>query len=208
MTEETLTKDVMLGDDELILPVPSSVVKQIKDLLVQSKLPRSARWLRNRLNGAAAMRVNSALHRLEEAQEIEYGRNGMWRVVGLEGKHNVENKGSHFDPRTLIGPVWEPRVAQSLVRAGLPVIQQKHELSYFLDIAVMCANGAKLNVEVDGRTHRRYDGRRRTGDIIRDAQLRSRGWTVYRVWVKDLMLDFDARIEEIVGLWKTLKGGV
>ena len=203
MTKETLTKDVEPLEDERPLPVSLSVVKQVKDLLCKSKLPRSARWLRNRLEGEAMIRVNSALHQLEADRQIEYGRNGMWRVIVLKEKQ----EDSKFDPQKLIGPVWEPRVVDALVNAGLPVIQQKHELTYYLDIAVMCANGAKLNVEVDGRTHRRYDGRRRTSDILRDAQLRSRGWVVHRVWVKDLMQDFDARVGEIVKLWESLKGG-
>ena len=190
-------------EGEVLSLVPTSYVQQVRDLLCMSKLPRSARWLRNRLEGEAAWRVNSSLHQLEANHEIEYGRNGTWRVVVPKEKFSDAN----FDPMTLIGPVWEPRVVDALIKAGLPVIQQMHELSYYLDIAVTCANGAKLNVEVDGRTHRRYDGRRRTSDIIRDAQLRSRGWTVHRVWVKDLMIDFDAQVEEIVKLWKTLKGG-
>ena len=191
------------ADGEVLSSVPTSCVQQVRDLLRMSKLPRSAWWLRNRLEGEAALRVNSALHQMESDREIEYGRNGTWRVVVPKKEYADAN----FDPMTLVGPVWETRVVNVLVKAGLPVIQQKHELSYYLDIAVVCANGAKLNVEVDGRTHRRYDGRRRTSDIIRDAQLRSRGWTVHRVWVKDLMIDFDAQVDEIVKLWKNLKGG-
>ena len=185
-----------------VIPASPAAIQQVIDLLKISELPRTARWLRNRLEGEASLRIYSILHHLATGREIDYLRNGTWRPVAS----NEINVSSKFDPMTLVGPVWEPKVVEALLNAGIPVVQQKHVLSYYLDIAIDCQNGAKLNVEVDGRTHRRYDGRRKSADIIRDAQLRSYGWIVHRIWVKDLMTDFEARINEVIELWKNLGG--
>lgn len=180
-------------------------VQQVREILAASKLPRTSRWIRRRQEGEATLRVHSALHHLENRGEIEYLRDGTWRVRATEA--GSRSRGAAiWDPMRLVGPVWEPRVVEALKAEGLPVEQQRHELSYYLDIAVCCANGKKLNVEVDGRTHRSRDGRRRRSDVVRDARLHAEGWLVHRIWVRDLIKDFDAQIKDVVQVWKMLEG--
>jgi very-short-patch-repair endonuclease len=190
------------GDGEVSSQEASAQVEQVKGCLYASILPRTARWMRRRLEGDVARRIYSVLHRLEAAHEIEYERDGTWWKV--EGAHKG-GAADLFDPMSLVGPIWEPRVVEALRARGLEVEQQRHELSYYLDIALVGENGVKLDVEVDGRSHRMIDGRRRVSDLVRDVRLKGCGWVVHRIWVTDLMRDFEGRIDEVVELWKNLE---
>ena len=183
---------------------------QLIQILEESTIPRTAWWLRRRLDSGAAIHIYSALHRLVDDGRVVYCNDGTWHAA-TTGKNPPEittgtNRDKPFDPKVLVGPIWEPKVADELRSRGLPIEQQKHVLSYYLDIAVKCRNGEMLNVEVDGRSHRRSDGERKTGDIIRDARLRAEGWHVHRIWVRDLMKDFDRQIDLVVELWNRLSG--
>lgn len=111
-----------------------------------------------------------------------------------------------FDPMSLVGPVWEPRVVEALRAKGIVLEQQEHVLSYYLDISIKGKNDLKIDIEVDGSTHLTADGRRRTSDLIRDARLRATGWKVMRVWVRDLAADFDGVIESLVSRISTMEG--
>lgn len=101
----------------------------------------------------------------------------------------------------LIGPVWEPRFAEALRRAGLPVEQQYPAGGYYLDIALLRKN-LKLDIEVDGECHRDVDtGRRRIDDVYRDMVLESLGWEVVRFWVYELREHFDECVERVTALF-------
>ena len=196
---ESDTGVIALERDEMVFAAAKS---QLLELISSSSLPRTSRWLRHHVEGLASLRIHSALHFLEEKQKLELLHDGTWQIANLNRNWTSQS----FDPLMLVGPVWEPKVVTALRDKGLPVEQQKHVLSYYLDVALECANGRKLNVEVDGRTHRMFDGQRRPSDIIRDARLRVEGWIVHRIWVRDLMADFEGRIREVVSLWDSLKG--
>ena len=97
----------------------------------------------------------------------------------------------------LIGPVWEPRLADALKDAGIPFHQQYPASGRYLDFAIM-RPGLKLDVEVDGETyHRTYDGSRKREDLDRDLVLVANGWTVMRFWVYELRENMNACIERI-----------
>jgi very-short-patch-repair endonuclease len=86
----------------------------------------------------------------------------------------------------LVGPVWEPMLADALRDANLPFVQQYLTCGYYLDFALISGN-RRVNVEVDGETyHRASDGNRRTADLYRDFTLRAAGWVVLRFWVYEL----------------------
>lgn len=102
----------------------------------------------------------------------------------------------------LIGPVWEPRFAEALKQAGLPVEQQCPAAGYFLDIGLL-RDGLKLDVEVDGECHRDVmTGRRKIDDIYRDMILKSLGWQVLRFWVYELQEDFDGCVQRVCAAFK------
>ena len=183
---------------------------QLIQILRESTIPRTTWWLRRRLDSGAAIHIYSALHRLADDGLVVYCHDGTWHATTTETNlleiTKEKKRDKPFDPMVLVGPVWEPKVADELRSRGLPIEQQKHVLSYYLDVALECVNGRKLNVEVDGRSHRMFDGQRRPSDIIRDARLRAEGWLVHRIWVRDLMSDFESQIAEVVSLWDSLKG--
>ena len=99
----------------------------------------------------------------------------------------------------LIGPVWEPRLADEMRRAGIEFHQQFRTCGFYLDFAVL-GPGMKIDIEVDGETyHRGSDGGLRTEDIRRDQLLKAAGWRVLRFWVYELRENMErciARIKE------------
>lgn len=82
--------------------------------------------------------------------------------------------------------VWEERLYNALVRRGL-----KPEIQYpvghrFLDMALFHGD-VKLDIEVDGRAwHVDADGNRKVSDVLRDREMKTRGWKVRRFWVSEL----------------------
>jgi very-short-patch-repair endonuclease len=97
----------------------------------------------------------------------------------------------------LVGPEWEPRLAEALRREGIEFEQQYPTCGFFLDFSIF-KNNIKLNVEVDGEAyHRGADGHRKFGDGQRDAVLIAEGWKVCRFWVYELREDMARCLEEI-----------
>ena len=172
----------------------------VKSLLDHSILPRSSLWLRRHLGWSP--HVGSILRRLETDGIVDYLRGGQWRMH----REGSATESGRFDPMSLVGPVWEPRVVEALRAKGIVLEQQEHVLSYYLDISIKGKNDLKIDIEVDGSTHLTADGRRRTSDLIRDARLRATGWKVMRVWVRDLAADFDGVIESLVSRISTMEG--
>jgi very-short-patch-repair endonuclease len=98
----------------------------------------------------------------------------------------------------LVGPVWEPRLAEALREEGISFRQQYQAAGFYLDFAFFGEGGRRVNVEVDGETyHRDRDGNLREEDVRRDLVLRADGWTVKRYWVYQLREDWDSCIQEI-----------
>ena len=102
----------------------------------------------------------------------------------------------------LVGPVWEPRLAQALTAASIPFQQQYPTCGRFLDFAVI-KPGLKLDIEVDGETyHRDEQGNRLAEDILRDQVLVADGWKILRFWVYQLKEDMPNCIEEVNRIWQ------
>lgn len=97
----------------------------------------------------------------------------------------------------LVGPVWEPALAEAMTKAGLQFHQQYPACGRFLDFALF-NDEMKLDVEVDGETyHRSGSGDRVSDDIRRDQALIANGWTILRFWVYELREDMDRCVEKI-----------
>jgi very-short-patch-repair endonuclease len=97
----------------------------------------------------------------------------------------------------LVGPVWEPQLAEAMQRAGIPFHQQYPACGRFLDFAIF-GTSLKLNVEVDGESfHRTAWGDRKTADLDRDQALTADGWTVLRFWVYQLREDMEGCVQLI-----------
>ncbi|MBL1217363.1 MAG: DUF559 domain-containing protein [Planctomycetes bacterium] len=108
----------------------------------------------------------------------------------------------------LIGPVWEPRLAEALRRRGLPVEQQYPAAGYFLDIALLQGE-MKLDIEVDGETYHRdpVTGERRLDDVYRDAVLRALDWQVMRFWVYELRENLDGCVKRVQQAFANVDAG-
>ena len=103
--------------------------------------------------------------------------------------------------RELIGPVWEPALADAMRSRGLKFEQQHHACGFYLDFALFPGGGRKINVEVDGEQwHKDRNGRRKRSDVKRDRILRRQGWTVCRFWVYELREDMDGCVDQIARL--------
>lgn len=98
----------------------------------------------------------------------------------------------------LIGPVWEPRLADALRAAGLPIQQQYPAGGFYLDIALL-GEGCRLDVEVDGECYHRdrATGHRRIDDVYRDTVLSALGWSILRFWVYELREDLDGCVKRV-----------
>ena len=86
---------------------------------------------------------------------------------------------------TAVGPD-EQMLISAARRAGLEATGQYPVDQYIIDLLV--GDGTReVLVEVDGLTmHTRADGRRLRQDLVRDARLRARGWTVLRLWAHEV----------------------
>jgi very-short-patch-repair endonuclease len=112
--------------------------------------------------------------------------------------HDNESEGRRPLRRNLIGPVWEPLLAETMRKQGLEFTQQYDTLGFYLDFAFLLEDGRKINVEVDGETyHRDSSGNLREEDVRRDLVLRANGWQVIRFWVYQLRDDLDSCILRI-----------
>jgi len=163
-------------------------------------------------------RLVSALSELQLAQRVTC-RHTFWHATeAFQSRHAPDGYNARADKlpdqdgppvignRIFIGPVWEPAFAQALWTAGLKIIQQYPENGYLLDIALVSEDRAcRLNIEVDGRsTHCDRTGRRKISDVLRDASLQQAGWHVKRFWVRELMNDMDACVNQVGQLWQEL----
>ena len=113
----------------------------------------------------------------------------------------AKNSEIRFD---LIGPVWEPLLAEEMQKLGIEFHQQYQSCGFHLDFAFFPdatkrdGGNRKINVEVDGETyHRDRDGNLRREDLYRDQILKAAGWTVQRFWVYQLREDLQGCLKKI-----------
>ena len=82
---------------------------------------------------------------------------------------------------------WEKVFYSALVDAGLRPVPQFTIDQYILDFALICPNGRRLNIEIDGeRYHRDWDGELVRRDQLRNLRLIEMGWDVIRLWVYEV----------------------
>ncbi len=92
---------------------------------------------------------------------------------------------------------WERRLDVAMRARGLNPIPQFPVGTRYLDFALE-SNGRKVNVEVDGRRwHTDASGNRKVSDILRDKEMRQRGWKVLRFWVHELAKDMEGCVDRI-----------
>lgn len=92
--------------------------------------------------------------------------------------------------------VWERRLYEACVAAGLKPLTQYPLAGYRLDLAFP---QARLDVEVDGeRYHRDTSGRRKAEDLWRDLTLKGAGWRPLRFWVYELKEDIAGCVQRIM----------
>lgn len=91
--------------------------------------------------------------------------------------------------------VWERRLYEACVAAGLSPRTQYPLVGYRLDLAFP---EARLDVEVDGeRFHRDSGGRGKAEDLWRDMTVRAAGWRPLRFWVYELREDLAGCVQRI-----------
>ena len=150
---------------------------------------------RNRFN-VAVSRAQSTLHIFGDRQwahscSIPHIRSLVNHIEKTKETENLPMR------RDLIGPVWEPMLADGMRQAGMDFEQQYPACGYYLDFAILDP-GFKLAIEVDGeRYHRDATGSRRLEDTYRDHVLMSAGWEVMRFWVYELKEDFNGCLGRI-----------
>lgn len=92
---------------------------------------------------------------------------------------------------------WERRLDVAMRARGLNPTPQFPVGTRYLDFALE-VNGRKINIEVDGRRwHTDASGNRKVSDILRDREMRQRGWTVLRFWVHELAKDMEGCVDRI-----------
>jgi len=189
------TADGFQGDERDII---------ILSLVGGTNLARGSQWFLsnspNRFN-VAVSRARSLLHVFgDKSWAVTCGIQHIEALVKACDKEPfVERGGIRTD---LIGPVWEPKVADALREADLPFQQQYPAFGGYLDFALINEN-ARINVEVDGEAyHRDATGMLREEDRERDLTLTANGWRVIRFWVYELKDDMDGCIEKVRAIWE------
>src|SRR5262249_26378450 len=93
---------------------------------------------------------------------------------------------------------WEKVLHAALVDAGFRPIPQYDVDQYELDLALMCPNGRRLDIEVDGeRYHRDWDGELIRRDQLRNLRLIEMGWAVLRLWVYEIRDNLPACVARV-----------
>lgn len=89
----------------------------------------------------------------------------------------------------------EQMLYEALKKAGIKTIPQFPLSGRFLDLAVV---ERKIDIEVDGaRWHTYSDGRRKMTDYQRDYEISCAGWSIVRVWAREVFQDIDECVKKI-----------
>ena len=172
----------------------------VAGLLKMRLLPRTTHALYIDSDRNVRLHLSSILEALWNDRTFKYIGDGSWCM----GVGNGQEK-TPLQKAMMIGPVWEPMLAERLRHEGLPIEQQRHECGYYLDIALVDGE-SKLDVEVDGRQHKILPSQR-AKDIVRDYRLKANGWSVLRIEVADIIANTSNCIERVKNTWNNLKEG-
>ena len=180
--------------------VASETKLAVAELLKKRLLPRTTHDLYVDSDRNARLSLPLILESLWNDRTFRYVGDGSWCM----GVGNGQEK-TPLQKAMMIGPVWEPMLAERLRLEGLPIEQQRHECGYYLDIALVDGE-SKLDVEVDGRQHKILPSQR-AKDIVRDYRLKANGWSVLRIEVADIIANPSNCIERVKNTWNKLKEG-
>lgn len=186
----SITADVVASETKLA----------VAELLKKRLLPRTTHDLYVDSDRNARLSLPLILESLWNDRAFRYVGDGSWCM----GVGNGQEK-TPLQKAMMIGPVWEPMLAERLRLEGLPIEQQRHECGYYLDIALVDGE-SKLDVEVDGRQHKILPSQR-AKDIVRDYRLKAKGWSVLRIEVADIIANPSNCIERVKNTWNKLKEG-
>lgn len=93
---------------------------------------------------------------------------------------------------------WEKLLYTTLYDSGIKTIPQYPEDKYKLDLALLSADGRKLDIEVDGvMYHRQWNGELSYRDQLRNQRMYELGWDVKRFWVYQVRDSIDWCVDEI-----------
>jgi hypothetical protein len=193
-----------------------------------SDMPRGAMWFyendRNRFN-VASSRARSVLHVFGDKAWVRSWSTGKaTRRHILDLLRAAEREDDGFDPQGYVDedprpksprilgdaervdPFFEMPFAQTLWDRGLPVIQQYPCCGRFLDVALIGVEdspqeGLKLDIEVDGSSHRNFDGSRRHDDLVRDNSLIANDWQVLRFWTYEIRENLEECVQRVLNAW-------
>ena len=180
--------------------VASETKLAVAELLKKRLLPRTTYDLYVESDRNVRLCLPLIINALWNDRTFKYIGDGSWCM----GVGNGQEK-TPLQKAMMIGPVWEPMLAERLRHEGLPIEQQRHECGYYLDIALVDGE-SKLDVEVDGRQHKILPSQR-AKDIVRDYRLKANGWSVLRIEVADIIANPANCIERVKNTWNKLKEG-
>ena len=169
--------------------------------------PGSVRFLSNSPNrfNVAASRAQKLLHVFGDYEWASKFDAKHIQVLASRCMQAEQQRTQSFQApfrQDLVGPVWEPKLAEALEAASIPFQQQYPTCGRFLDFALI-KPGLRLDVEVDGETyHRDKQGNRVSEDIVRDQVLVADGWKVMRFWVYELREDLPGCVDKIRQAWE------
>lgn len=205
-----MTYDKVQNEERRISPISESCVDSdmvasetklaVAELLKKRLLPRTTYDLYVESDKNVRLCLPLIINALWNDRTFKYIGDGSWCM----GVGNGQEK-TPLQKAMMIGPVWEPMLAERLRLEGLPIEQQRHECGYYLDIALVDGE-SKLDVEVDGRQHKILPSQR-AKDIVRDYRLKANGWSVLRIEVADIIANTSNCIERVKNTWNNLKEG-
>ena len=172
----------------------------VAELLKKRLLPRTTHDLYVDSDRNVRARLPRILEALWNDGTFRYVGDGSWCMGAGKGQEKTPLQKS-----MMIGPVWEPMLAEKLRLKGLPIEQQRYACGYYLDIALV-AGEHKLDVEVDGRQHRILSSQR-AKDLVRDNRLKANGWFVLRIDVADIIASLSECVEKVIVIWNKIDEG-
>ena len=189
-SESCVNADVVVNEAKLA----------VAELLKKRLLPRTTHDLYVDSDRNVRLSLPLILEALWNDRTFKYVGDGSWCMGVGTGQEKTP-----LQKAMMIGPVWEPMIAERLRLKGLPIEQQRHECGYYLDIALVDGEH-KLDVEVDGRQHRVLPSQR-AKDVVRDHRLKANGWFVLRIDVADIVVNPSACVEKVIAFWNKVKEG-
>ena len=111
--------------------VASETKLAVAELLKRRLLPRTTYDLYVESDSNVRLCLPMIINALWNDRTFKYIGDGSWCMGAGNGQEKTP-----LQKAMMIGPVWEPMLAERLRHEGLPIEQQRHECGYYLDIAL------------------------------------------------------------------------